>query len=165
MKLTISILYVLILGIVTHYIGEAIPRSAIDVNSFPYKQYAFEKSGKIYSILKVRSWKARLPDMSKVMRDMLPKAVPYGATSKDISDLVRETCVAEFIHHLLNILYSGIYFIWGGKLGLALYITAILLNLPYIIVQRYNRPHLAELEKRLIIREGKNKNATVDTVV
>jgi len=69
--------------------------------------------------------------------------------------MLQETCVAEMIHSLLFVagfhclkLYPGT----GGAVVVFLYNT--FLNLPFIIIQRYNRPRLARLEKRIQKRKG-----------
>ena len=68
---------------------------------------------------------------------------------------LRETCVAEFIHVLLSILGFGAVFIVGGAWGWIISIVYFLAgNLPYIIIQRYNRPRLLRLEDGMKKQEG-----------
>lgn len=59
----------------------------------------------------------------------------------------------------------GIYFIWKNSIGVILTIIFALGNLPFIMIQRYNRPNLVRLEKRLLLREEKKSRAVSDTVV
>ena len=55
--------------------------------------------------------------------------------------------MAEFIHVLLSILGFGAVFIWPGVWGWVIAIVYFLGgNLPFIIIQRYNRPRLQRLE-------------------
>lgn len=165
MKLLMSIVYVAVIGILAHYIGESMPRGWFSENKFPYRIYAFEKNGRIYEKIGIRSWKTKLPDMSRVMRDMLPKKISYGATGESIGALIKETCVAECIHCCLSVLSSGIYFIWKNYIGILLVAVFIVLNTPFILIQRYNRPHLIKLKKRLLKREEKVNRALADTVL
>ena len=157
MKLLMSIVYVAVIGILAHYIGESMPRSWFSENKFPYRIYAFEKNGRIYEKIGIRSWKTKLPDMSRVMRDMLPKRVTFDATSESVGALLKETCVAEFIHQCLCVLSVGIYFIWKNSTGVVLMFVFIFCNIPFILIQRYNRPHLTTLKNRLKKREEKRK--------
>lgn len=83
----LSIVYVIVLGILMHFIGESLPRSLFVAERFPYREFAFEKSGKLYERLGIRKWKTRVPDMSRFMRDMLPKRVTRDATSKTFMPL------------------------------------------------------------------------------
>ena len=73
MNLLMSIAYVAVIGILSHYIGESLPRRLFGEYKFPFRTYKWERDGKIYNRLKIKKWKNHLPDMSRVMRDMLPK--------------------------------------------------------------------------------------------
>ena len=157
MKLLMSIVYVAVIGILAHYIGESLPRSWFNENIFPYRTAAFEKEGRIYESIGIKKWKTNLPDMSRIMRDMLPKRVTYDATSQSINALIKETCVAECIHQCLCLLSVGIYFIWKNYIGIILMLVFIFCNIPFILIQRYNRPHLIKLRDRMIRRETKKK--------
>jgi len=164
MKLIKSVVYVGVLGILSHFIGEALPRKIFCLKAFPFRPFGFEKSGKIFLVLKVKKWKDKVPDMSKIARDMLPKRISQDATSNDLLKLAKETCVAESVHHALNIMFIGIYFIWKNNVGVFLVILSVALNTPYIIIQRYNRPKLISLAEKLSKREEK-KNACFTSIV
>ena len=82
---------------------------------------------------------------------ILPKFIPPKKMTADYGSrlprMLQETCVAEFIHVLLSILGFGAVFIVGGAWGWIISIVYFLAgNLPYIIIQRYNRPRLLRLE-------------------
>ncbi len=165
MKFLISVVYVAVIGILAHYIGESLPRCWFNEEKFPYKPMNFEKNGKIYDRIGIKKWKEKLPDMSRVMRDMLPKKISYGATGESVGALIKETCVAECMHCGLSVLSFGIYFIWKNYIGILLVAVFIVLNTPFILIQRYNRPHLIKLKKRLLKREEKANRALADTVL
>ena len=62
--------------------------------------------------------------------------------------MIRETCIAECIHTLEAFL--GLYCIvlwtdWGGVILSLLYALG---NIPFIMIQRYNRPRLMRLWKK-----------------
>ena len=158
MKFALSVLYVSFIGVLSFFIGLILPRSWFKEDCFPYKTAEFENGGKIYEKLAIRKWKAKVPDMSKVMKDMLPKTVSYGANSNDLQMLIKETCVAEFIHFALCILSLGVYYFWKNEIGIILSGIAVFCNIPFILIQRYNRPHLNALRDRKRLREEKHKN-------
>ena len=64
--------------------------------------------------------------------------------------LIAETCVAECVHFWLIILSLGIFVFWRGGWAVVFCLVYNLLgNLPFQIIQRYNRPRLRRLaEKR-----------------
>ena len=72
--------------------------------------------------------------------------------------MIRETCTAELVHNLLNIAGLWLLNLWSGLGGIIMYLVYFLLgNLPFIIVQRYNRPRLKVLLNRLELKEGKRE--------
>ena len=152
-----SIAYVAVIGILAHYIGESLPRSLFSEYRFPYRTYKWEKGGKAYNCLHIKKWKNRLPDMSRVMRDMLPKKVTFDATSDNIDALIKETCVAECVHYWLCVFSVGIYLIWKNYVGVILAFVFIACNIPFMMIQRYNRPHLIKLRQKLLKREERGK--------
>ena len=109
MALLKSCLFVLVVGILSHYVGEALPRAWFHPDRFPFRAFAWEREGKIYDKLRIRDWKDQLPDMSRVMKDMIPKRVGTCPTAEKVMLLVRETCVAELIHWLLALCGGVVY--------------------------------------------------------
>lgn len=159
-----SVIYVLALGVASHYIGEALPRKWFHWNRFPYRSWKWEREGRVYDAIRIRAWKDRVPDMSRVMKDMVPKKVGSCPKSADVWILVKETCVAEIIHAALCLLAPGVWLFWRNTVGTLLSALVILCNLPFILIQRYNRPMLVSLAQRLEKREERRRNARVDTV-
>ena len=153
MRLFISIAYVGALGILAHVIGEALPRGLFSPNHRIFLQKSWEKNGKLYERLGIKKWKDILPDMSKLCKHMLPKKVPAGARSDRVDALVRETCVAEAGHAALCLLSPVIYCFWRNAWGVALAAIYALGNIPFIMIQRYNRPRLMALSARMKKRE------------
>ena len=63
--------------------------------------------------------------------------------------LIAETCVAECVHWALIVLSLGLFLFWRGGWAFAFWLVYnILGNVPFIIIQRYNRPRLVMLEER-----------------
>lgn len=149
-----AILYLALLGVAAHFIGNALPRVWFDARRFPYKCYSWEKEGTVYRKLGVHNWKDRVPDMSKLCHDMRPKTVWTGIRAEDAGALVAETCVAECVHWALILLSPAIVLISPGVFGTVLLVVDVLLfNLPFIVIQRYNRPKLLRLYDRLLKKE------------
>lgn len=159
-----SVIYVLVLGIASHYIGEALPRRWFHWDRFPYKTRKWEQNGSIYEKIRIQDWKDHMPDMSRIMKDMVPKRVGICPTSQDVWVLVKETCVAEIVHVALCILAPGVYLFWRNAMGIFLSGVVIVCNLPFIMIQRYNRPTLVALAQRLEKREERKRNARAHSV-
>ena len=160
MKILLTFIYITVIGQGCLWLGIVIPRNIFSESRFPYRAYRWEKGGDIYDKLKVRRWKAKVPDMSKVTRVIFPKKLCKNMTSKDLERLVQESCIAELSHYILFVLSFGIYQIWKSKVGFWLVVFYNLLgNLPYIIIQRYNRPHFVKVRDKLKIREERKQSA------
>ena len=93
-------LYAAALGVLAHPVGQALPRRWFDPHQAPYRCRDWEKGGRVYNKLHIRRWKDRLPDMSRLMPDMVKKKL----SAADPMSLVQETCVAECVHCWLIVL-------------------------------------------------------------
>jgi len=154
--------------------GRILPKRWFRWDAFPYRPFSFEKNGTIYEKVNVKAWQNRVPDMSRILPWIMPKKELSGKPSADhMERMLQETCVAELIHWLVGI--SGFYALhlwpgWGGAALSLLYFT--IGNLPFIVIQRYNRPRLRRLYTRLT-KTGRAvtkpceeyKNACIDPVL
>ena len=149
------VLYLLVLALLAHPLGQALPRRWFDGERFPYRCYKWEKQGKLYTRIGVDRWKTLVPDMSRILPDMVKKQVTTTAvTAAQAAVLVQETCVAEAVHtasSLLGLVCLGLWPGWGGVLVWLVWF--LLGNLPFILIQRYNRPRLIRLRALLQRRE------------
>lgn len=153
MRLALCLIYIAVLGVLSHFIGEALPRRWFCPDKAPYAPWKWEDGGRIYNKLRVHKWKDKLPDMSKIAPDMVRKSISLTDGSAAAARVAVETCVAEVVHWALMLLSGGIYWIYSTGTGMILTIIYALSHLPFIIIQRYNRPTLSRLAKRLKERE------------
>lgn len=152
MNLFFCALYVAFIGIVSNPLGNLLPRRWFDSDKFPYRSFAWEREGKFYERLHIRAWKDLLPDMSKIVPGMVRKEVSARPTAEGLDRLVRETCVAEAVHGVLILLSLAVLKIWEGPGGWICYALCLLGNLPFILIQRYNRPRLVRMLNRIKTR-------------
>lgn len=152
------LLYLALIGIIFFLIGRILPKEKFSYEKFPFRSFSIEKDGRIYNSIGIRKWKNGFPDMSRILPVLIPsKKLPIAPSSEQIKLMIQETCIAEFIHSLLSLLGFGCVFIWkslGGWIISGLYMIG---NLPYIIIQRYNRPKLVKLLHSLRVKEGKTQ--------
>ena len=160
MRLLNCIVYIAAIGLLSHLIGEALPRKWFNAEKKPYAPWKIENGGRLYKTLRVHKWKDKLPDMSKISPMMVKKSITFSsASSEAVSKIVTETCVAEMIHDALILCAPGLYLIWPDPIGAVIAVVYALSNIPFIIIQRYNRPTLLKLAERLKEREERLKNA------
>lgn len=144
-------------GIALFIAGQLMPRRWFDFDAFPYMDFAWEKGGAIYEKLKVRAWKDRVPDMSRIIPNMVKKKAALARDAEAMERLVRETCVAECVHVLLIIIICPmIGAAIGGWLGAACAFIYAAGNMLFVAIQRYNRPRLREILRRMEAKEKKS---------
>lgn len=126
------------------FIGRLLPKSWFHGDKFPYRCASWE--AKLFRFLRVHEWQDKVPDMSKIV----PKLIPAKKLGTDfraqLPRMIEETCVAEFTHFVLILLGFYALRLWPGTGGAV--VTAIYIlfgNLPFLIIQRYNRPRLQKL--------------------
>ena len=129
-------IYLVIIGILFFFAGRIVPKKWFRYDRFPYRMLGFEKDGKIYQAIGIRKW-------------MPSKKIPGTANAAHMELMVQETCIAECVHVLLAILGFGCVFIWRAEGGWVMALLYALGNLPYILIQRYNRPRLTCILHRL----------------
>lgn len=143
----------MVAGIFSNYLGELLPRRWFRAEAFPYRSFSWEQEGKIYRKLYIHRWKDIVPDMSRVNPGMVSKHLGRLPSSEQVSCLVSETCIAEFVHWVLIVFAHLILLIEEWWATLVLYLYVLVFNLPFILIQRYNRPQLIRLAERLKDRE------------
>lgn len=145
------ILYLVTLGILSFWGGRIMPVGSFRTDRFPFRSFPFEREGQIYDRLKIRRWKDKVPDMSKILPQVIvPKRLNLGVKQERVSLLIQETCIAELVHVLLCFAGCGCLVLWPGNGGVIITVLYILLgNLPFILIQRYNRPRLLRLMRNM----------------
>lgn len=160
MKILLTLIYVTVVGQVCFWTGLFLPRGIFNENRFPFREFKWEKGGKVYDKLGIKKWKAKLPEMSRITSLIFPKKLKNNMTSEDFDRLVKESCIAELSHYVLCVCSMGIYYIWRGKIGTFLALVyGVLCNATYVIIQRYNRPHFVAVRDKMRQREERQANA------
>lgn len=149
MPILYAIIYLAALGTAAHFVGNALPRQWFRADAFPYRSFAWEREGQIYRKIGIHRWKDKVPDMSKICRDMTRKEIPTYPTVESLTCLIAESCIAECSHWVLLLLSLLVLAIVPGAMGFVIYGLCVLGNLPCLLIQRYNRPRLQKALARL----------------
>lgn len=149
MGLLYCVIYIAAIGIASHFIGNAFPRRWFRAEKFPYRSAEWEREGQIYTKLGVRRWKDKVPDMSKICGDMVRKEVAARPTAESVRVLIQESCVAECVHALLAVFSMPVVVFWPGAGGWIVWGLCVMGNLVFVVIQRYNRPRLLKMLRRL----------------
>ena len=160
MKLLKCAMYCAVAGTVGFFLGRLISKYPMKPDKGLFRCYEFEKNGALYEKLNIHKWQSKVPDMSRILPFLMPPKNLSGNYGERLPIMIRETCVAEITHITVSILGLPCLRIWPGMGGVT--VTAIfilLLNVPYILIQRYNRPRLIRLYRKLKARDEKKEGA------
>ena len=111
-----------------------------------YRCRAWERQGAIYNAwFKIRHWKHLLPDGGAI--------VPGGYAKKHLTDyspgnlhkFLNESCRAEFSHWLAILPFWIFGLIGPPVIMVYMLVYALIINVPCIMAQRFNRPRIAKL--------------------
>lgn len=113
----------------------------------------FEQDGRWYEQhLRMKAWKSRLPEAGALFRDGFSKRSLADGSPAHLIRFVRETRRAELTHWtLLGI--APLFALWNPwGLTLVMWGYAVVANVPFLLIQRYNRARLL----RVLARAGRH---------
>jgi len=158
MNLLKCAIYLALTGIAGFFIGRIIPKGWLKPEKGWFRSFAFERSGAVYEKLGIRKWHKRLPDMSRILPFMMPAKNLSGNYEERLPVMIQETCIAEIVHIAVSILGLRCLWMWPGVGGIIVTIIYIgLLNMPFVLIQRYNRPRLLRLQQKLLKKVDKKE--------
>ena len=150
--------YIAVTGIVGFLAGRVLPKKWLRPDKGLFHCFPFESGGKIYEKIGIRRWQSKVPDVSKVFPSMVPPKKLDRDFASRLPDMICETCIAELVHLVFCV--AGLYCLklWPGVGGVTItVINIVFLNLPFILIQRYNRPRLIRLQQRYNIHTTKKE--------
>ena len=158
MKLLKCACYLALTGTFGFFAGRIVPKGWLKPEKGWFRSFSFERNGAVYEKLGIRRWQNKVLDMSRILPCLMPAKNLSGDYEERLPVMIQETCVAEIVHITVSIAGLRCLRMWPGIGGIT--VTAIhivLLNLPFILIQRYNRPRLIRLQKKL----EKKKEGTI----
>jgi glycosyl-4,4'-diaponeurosporenoate acyltransferase len=129
----------------------ALPDRFFDPRRFFWRSHLWERGGRVYEdAFRIKSWKSLLPDGGNIWKSRgYQKRRLQDYSEANLQRFLVESARGELTHWL------GILPFWVFGLFAPPYIVwimlfyALLVNLPCIIAQRYNRPRVSALIARL----------------
>ncbi len=118
-----------------------------------FRERRWEQGGRFYRrMFKVDRWKHLLPDGAAVTKSGYRKKRLTDFSSENLERFLTESCRAE-LTHLLAILPFWLFGLIGPpRLIFYMLFYALAVNLPCVIVQRYNRPRIRALLEKMEYR-------------
>lgn len=144
--LKVNILVFLGFSLGISLITEKLPEHFYCYKKKLYRERKWEQGGRFYErVFLVKKWKDKLPEFSDFLRVLFSKRHIASTNENYLKLFLSESCKAEFTHWVI-IGSSFLFLFWTDLLGtVKMIFIAVFLNMPYIIIQRYNRPRLIRL--------------------
>lgn len=113
-----------------------------------FVSYDWENEGEFWEQKTgVKEWKDRLPDGASLFGMGYKKKHLAAKSQADYPKFILETKRAELTHWMI-LLPVPLFFLWNPLWAAWLnFLYALVINVPFIIIQRYNRPRLARIQK------------------
>ncbi len=112
----------------------------------------FERHGSVYRRLRVHRWKDALPEAGSFFSGGFSKRTLQHRDPEYLRRFLSETCRAELSHWIAVVIGLN-FFIWNPwYVGLIMLVYGLATNLPFILVQRYNRLRLRAVLARYGLR-------------
>lgn len=141
------------------FLGLQIPDAFLDRKKTWFESKPWEKEGRFWQKrLKIRVWKDFLPDSSSFLKGSYDQTRLHSSDSEKIQTFIRETKRAELVHWV-SMCPALLFFLWNPPwAGWIMVLYAICANIPFILVQRFNRPRLERLYEKQRINDEKQTN-------
>lgn len=133
----------------TGYAAHRLRDERLERDGWLLRQRRFEDGGRWYRRrLRIHRWKDRLPEAGALFAGGLSKRELPSYDAPGLRLFERETRRAELTHWWC--MACGLIFIlWNPPLAAGLLVTyGVLVNLPFILIQRYNRFRIQSLLER-----------------
>ena len=148
---------VILLDAIVAIITRALPKDWLSPFSSAFS--VSKKERKFLEKLKVKAWKDKIPEMGRFLCNFDKTKVQDNPTSDYVLTFLHETTMAEAMHFMS--IFAGFLLLLipipNAQISI-LFVVLVnaLLQIPPVLVQRYNRPKLVAYYTRLKRKENKS---------
>lgn len=130
------------------YVAHRLPLHLFDREGLLCRERRWEGGGRLYRRLLVHRWKDAMPEAGSMFSGGFSKRALTGRDPAYLQRFVAETCRAEF-SHWLAVALGLTFFVWNHwVIGAFMMVYALGTNLPFILIQRYNRIRFRRVLRR-----------------
>jgi len=144
-----SLIWIIWSIIVGYLVNKISDTKLEELKLLPLSKYT---ASRIQTLTRIKFWKDALPEAGAMFKEGTSKRNLSSTSTEALNDLRLETLRAEFAHYLFPLILP-IFFVFNPwYLSLAMVFYAFFANIPFILIQRYNR---SRLESALLRRNNK----------
>ena len=148
----VNLLFIIIWNMIIFIFSINIDKKFLSPDLPLFKQKSWEKDGEFYAkILHIKKWKDFLPQhVGKNGFSKKKLLKPSQLSIEYIQEFILETCRAEW-NHLMSCLFFIISFLINSlSYAIVFSLISIIVNFPFICIQRYNRIRLSRVLRRKV---------------
>ncbi len=144
-----NLLLFIFLSILNTVISIILPESFFIYVKWMFRDRKWEHGGTIYQkLFSIRKWKDKLPELSDIFRKTFSKKKLYSFNVEYLTKYIIESCRSELCHWMI-VISVIIFSSWFSEDMLNLiFVLAVILNVPYIMIQRFNRPRIVNIMQK-----------------
>jgi len=148
-SILVSIAAWLVIGLVSGYLLHRADVSRFLRDGRLTRLRDWEGGGRWYQRrLRIRSWKDAVPEKGDLFRDGFSKRHLRDRSDSHLERFVAETRRAELVHWC-NLAAGPFFLIWcRPAIGVWMIVFGVVVHLPFIVIQRYNRARLLGIIER-----------------
>lgn len=141
--------FILAWDAVVFVVCKTLDKSHFNYNKYMYKIKYWEENGNYYrKRLNIKNWKDKLPQY--ISKKGFSKKNLGSLSLKYIDQFILETCRAEWAHKNCMWIAFVLLFINNFFAGITFFFLVLLINLPYVFIQRYNRIRLIKVKDKIL---------------
>lgn len=135
-----------IFGIVSGWVAHLAPIGRVDHDTWLTRERRWEARGRWYDRrLRVRHWKDRLPEAGALFAGGWAKDRIRSFDVEQLERFAAETRRAEYVHWA-NVAFGLTFGLWSEPVVAAVMVAfGLVVHLPFVVVQRYNRARLVHV--------------------
>lgn len=140
----------------TGYAVHRLPLARLQRDTWILRQRAFERDGRWYEPFRIRRWKDALPEAGALFAGGMSKRALPGRDRAGLVRFAAETRRAEW-GHWAAMACGPVFVLWNPPvLAGVMILYGVLVNAPFIAIQRYNRWRIG----RVLARTSESSSAS-----
>lgn len=130
------------------YFVHRLPAARLGADRWLWRPRRAERGGRLYERLRIRAWKDRLPEAGALFAGGTSKRHLPDRRDEGLERYAVETRRAE-LGHWLALVAAPMAVAWNPPVGaVAMMAYGVLVNAPFIAIQRYNRQRIQRILAR-----------------
>ena len=147
----------------TGYLAHRLPAARCERDGWLTTLRGWERSGRVWRVLRVHAWKDRLPEAGATFEGGVSKRCLPAFDDAGLRQFAASTRRAE-IGHWSAAVCSPIFLLWSPLwIAGVMVVYGLAVNAPFIAIQRYNRLRVSRVLSRRASRRAASARRAADT--